>query len=155
MQQTTNYNLNVIEQSDKILDSVTALGQNATSIDTILAGKTDKTSIATNISSSSTNDEVAGAKAVYDLHNNVDFVVCKNSAGQTISMPTAWVTNKITIDTIADQSGDGFTINSGQIVVGSKPKVVEIYFILFNELKAFLYFNSIKLYPNTTILHFL
>ena len=66
MQQTTNYNLNIIERSDNILDSVDALGQNATTIDTTLAGKVDTSNISISISSTSTNSQVAGAKAVYD-----------------------------------------------------------------------------------------
>lgn len=66
MTNTPNYNLNVIARTDAILTDVDALGQNATSIDTILAGKQDNITIATSISSSSTNTEVAGAKAVYD-----------------------------------------------------------------------------------------
>lgn len=55
MQHTTNYNLNVIEQSDKILDSVTALGNNATSLDSILIDKLDTSKI-----TYSTTDLTAG-----------------------------------------------------------------------------------------------
>lgn len=60
MQITSKLGLNVIEQTDKILNSVTALGNNANIIDN---------AIATSISSSSTNSEIAGAKAVYDFIN--------------------------------------------------------------------------------------
>lgn len=57
MQTTSKLGLNVIEQSDKILNSVTALGDNANIIDN---------AIATSISSSSTNSEIAGALATYN-----------------------------------------------------------------------------------------
>ena len=65
MQKTTNYELNVIEQSDKILESVTALGDNATMLDTILNDKVTA-SLVTAINSSSTDGEVPSAKCVYD-----------------------------------------------------------------------------------------
>lgn len=65
MQKTTNYELNVIEQSDKILESVTALGENATMLDTILNDKVTA-SLVTAINSSSTDGEVPSAKCVYD-----------------------------------------------------------------------------------------
>ena len=41
MQHTTNYNLNVVETTDKILESITALGSNATSIDTLIKNVND------------------------------------------------------------------------------------------------------------------
>ena len=49
MQHTTNYNLNVVETTDKVLTSITALGSNATSIDTILAGKQGNLTAGSNI----------------------------------------------------------------------------------------------------------
>lgn len=49
MQTTSNYDLNIIEQSDNILESVDALGENATLIDTALTGKQDTLTAGTGI----------------------------------------------------------------------------------------------------------
>lgn len=124
MQQTTNYNLNVIEQSDKILDSVTALGQNATSIDTILAGKIDKTSIATSISSSSTNDEVAGAKAVYDFAMR-NIIQASIPTDYLISTTHVYETLPVATNILI---GDKLSLNSNyKIVIGADVSVVRVY----------------------------
>lgn len=85
------------------------------------------TPIATTIDENSTNSEIASAKAVYDKINDLNYISCGISSLLSISMPTAWIPVKIPVDVINYQSGDGFTLSNGNIVVGSKPKVVEIY----------------------------
>lgn len=70
MQQTPNYNLNVVETTDAILTDITALGQNASSIDTILASK-PTASLVTALSSASTDAQVPSAKTVYSFSPNL------------------------------------------------------------------------------------
>ena len=83
--------------------------------------------IATSITSSSTNDEVAGAKAVYDLNNNLSLISVNNSARLTINVPAAWSAVKLNLDNTTVTTGD-YTLSNGAVIVGAKPKVVEAYF---------------------------
>lgn len=151
MQHTTNYNLNVIEQSDKILDSVDALGQNATSIDTILAGKQDNITIATSISSSSTNNEVAGAKAVYDL-TRTNLIMVRKTSDQTITVADRFVDTIIPLDTIVSQSGNGFSIDNNKIVIGAGISLIETLFSLsYTPFTSTYTYINIKLDHNGTL----
>lgn len=93
MQHTTKLNLNVLEQTDKILDSVTALGQNAIIIDG---------AISTSITSASTNSEIAGSKAVYDAINpymqDISSQITNTAeSGVTIASLTAYKYNNFLI----------------------------------------------------------
>lgn len=120
MQQTTNYNLNIIERSDNILDSVDALGQNATTIDSALTDKINSTDIATAISSTSTNSEVAGAKAVYDATDK-SVITIVNSANKEIRTTGGWTAYQVGLNTVYYQSGSKFTLDTtdGSIKIGA------------------------------------
>lgn len=80
--------------------------------------------IATNITSSSTNTEIASAKSVYDIKNKLSLILASH-ARQEINFPSAWTHVNIPVDT-ADISSNDYTISNGSVIVGNKPKVVEI-----------------------------
>lgn len=111
MQHTTNYNLNVIEQSDKILDSVTALGQNATSIDTILTSK-PTASLVTTISSASTDTQVPSAKGTYDKINNINILKVNLSSDDTFIPSGSWQWHTVALNSKVLDIGGGLTFNS-------------------------------------------
>lgn len=87
-----------------------------------------KPTISTSITSSSTNSEVAGAKATYDLHNDVSFIVCALTSTHRITISQAWSSGaqSVPLDSIALSNGSDYSLNSGKIKVGSKPKVIEL-----------------------------
>lgn len=103
------------------INSVTLTGDK-TSGDLNLVGSAD---IATTIDSTSTNSQVAGAKAVYDKVNEVSFIKATH-ARQTITFSAAWAKAAVPVDTTAQQIGSDYSISNGVVVVGSKPKLVEI-----------------------------
>lgn len=85
--------------------------------------------VATSITSSSTNEQVAGAKAVYDSKNALSLCVGRVRTNKSITVTTAWSSGSkiVPLDDFLTNVGGDYTISSdGGIVVGSKPKVVEI-----------------------------
>lgn len=73
MTRTPNYNLNKIATSDVILDDVNALSENATLIDTALAGKQNTLTAGTNITISNNTISVDNDLQNYD-NNGTNFV---------------------------------------------------------------------------------
>lgn len=80
--------------------------------------------MSTNITSSSTNTEIASAKSVYDIKNKLSLILASHTR-QQIDFPSAWTHVSIPVDT-ADITSNDYTISNGSVIVGNKPKVVEI-----------------------------
>lgn len=85
--------------------------------------------IATSITSSSTNTEVAGAKAVYDKVNEASLCVGSIDTNKNLTITTAWSSGSkiIPLDSFTTNVGGDYTKSSdGGIIVGSAPKLIEI-----------------------------
>lgn len=85
--------------------------------------------IASTIDSTSTNSEVAGAKAVYDL-TRTNLIMVRKTSDQTITVADRFVDTIIPLDTIVSQSGSGFTIDNNKIVIGAGISLIETLFSL-------------------------
>ena len=83
----------------------------------------NKPAIATSINSSSTNNEIAGAKAVYDLHNDLKMISCKISSNYTGNL-VGWTPTTIPLDTVMVNEGNCFTLSNNKIIVGAGVSLV-------------------------------
>lgn len=90
MTQTTNYNLNKFTTTDKLNPTtLNGLNDNADIIDTALASKPTAT-LVTTVTSSSTDSQVASAKAVYDNTPKITYSTTDIGAGATLADGTLY-----------------------------------------------------------------
>lgn len=117
MQHTTNYNLNVVETTDKVLTSITALGSNATSIDTILAGKQNTISSSNKVSADNVDDTSTTNKFVTSSDitkiSNAEATTNKVTSLSSGSTDTQYPSAKCVYDLIGDVETILQTLNSG------------------------------------------
>lgn len=84
--------------------------------------------IATSITSSSTNNEVAGAKAVYDLSNELNMIKLNLSTQENFTETQAWRWHIVPLDTAEFNYGSGLSFNSSNhsVVIGANVSLVRI-----------------------------
>lgn len=93
--------------------------------------------IATSITSSSTNNEVAGAKAVYDLHNGTDIIKVMLTSDDAYTPSSAWDWHTVALNAQELKYGDSFSFSaSNKCITVNTNALIQIDWVVTIGLEA-------------------